>query len=68
MNRASIVARDWPFFAEDRVLYYGQPLLAVTGPNLKICKKLCAGVSVKYKELPAVSVIEESERLLTISP
>ena len=61
MNRATIVAQDWPFFAEDEVLYYGQPLLAVTGKDLEVCEKLCSEVKVEYDILPAVSVIEEAE-------
>jgi len=60
MNRASIVARDWPFFAENEVLYYGQPVLGIAGPDLETCEKLCSRFSIEYEELPAVSVIEEA--------
>ncbi|HAK45659.1 MAG TPA: aldehyde oxidase, partial [Spirochaeta sp.] len=60
MNRASIVAQDWPFFAEEEVLYYGQPILAYAGPELEVCEDLCNAVMIDYSELPSVSVIEEA--------
>ena len=60
-NRATIITEDWPFFAEDEVLYYGQPLLAVVGPELAICEKICSEITVEYEVLPAVSIIEESQ-------
>ena len=60
-NRATIIAEDWPFFAEDEVIYYGQPLLAVAGPELEICEKLCSEITAEYEALPAVSVIEEAQ-------
>lgn len=60
-NRATIIAEDWPFFAEDEVLYYGQPLLAVAGPELDVCEKLCSEITTEYEALPAVSIIEESQ-------
>lgn len=59
-NRATIVAEDWPFFAEDEIFYYGQPLLAVVGPELENCEKLCSEITAEYETLPAVSVIEEA--------
>ncbi len=59
-NRATIVAQDWPFFAEDEVLYYGQPLLAVAGPDPAECGLLCSSITAEYEELPAVSVIEDA--------
>ena len=61
MNRATIVAQDWPFFAEDEVMYYGQPILAVAGPSLETCESLCTEVKIDYEALPSVSVIEEAE-------
>lgn len=60
-NRATIIAEDWPFFAEDEVLYYGQPLLAVAGPELDICEELCSKITAEYEGLPAVSTIEEAQ-------
>ncbi len=60
-NRAAIVAEDWPFFAEDEVLYFGQPVLAISGPSLETCRRLCAETTISYEEKPAVSVIEEAE-------
>ena len=59
-NLATIVAIDWPFFAEDEILYFGQPVLAVTGPSLEICERICSKIEVSYEVLPAVSVIEEA--------
>ncbi len=59
-NRAAIVAEDWPFFAEQEVLYPGQPLLAVVGPDPVTCEQLCAGVDVEYERLQPISTIQES--------
>lgn len=59
-NKATIVAQDWPFFAEDEILYFGQPILAVAGPSLEVCERLCADVDVEYEELESVSIIEDS--------
>ena len=63
MNRATIVAQDWPFFAEDEVLYYGQPVLGVAGPDPEVCRELCSGIRIDYEELPAVSSIDDSEEV-----
>ncbi|MDC7227104.1 MAG: xanthine dehydrogenase family protein molybdopterin-binding subunit [Spirochaetales bacterium] len=60
MNRASIVAQDWPFFAESEVLYFGQPVCAYTGPRIEVCEKLCIQTKIEYTPLPAVSVIEDA--------
>ncbi|WP_035275783.1 xanthine dehydrogenase family protein molybdopterin-binding subunit [Desulfogranum japonicum] len=59
-NRATIVAEDWPFFAEKEVLYFGQPLLAIVGPDQITCERLCAGIEVKYEMLESVSSIEDA--------
>ncbi|MDC7125874.1 MAG: xanthine dehydrogenase family protein molybdopterin-binding subunit [Spirochaetales bacterium] len=61
MNRATIVTQDWPFFAEKEILYYGQAIIAVAGPELEVCEKYCSLIDIEYKELPAISTIEESD-------
>ncbi|MBI9109098.1 MAG: xanthine dehydrogenase family protein [Spirochaetales bacterium] len=60
INKATIVAQDWPFFAEDEVVYYGQPVLAVVGSDKIECGNICSKIIIDYEELPAVSTIDEA--------
>jgi len=60
INRATIVAQDWPFFADGEVLYYGQPVLAVVGADPEICGLFCSNINIEYEELPSVSTIDEA--------
>lgn len=45
---------DEPLFAEDRVLFYGQPLFAVAAPDIKTARRAARLARIVYEDLPAV--------------
>ena len=61
-NKALIVAQDWPFFEDELIEYYGQAVLAFTGPDLEICESLCSETVIEHTELSAVSEIDNAEK------
>ncbi len=60
LNRASIVAQDWPVFAEKEISFYGQTICVVSGPDQNICRALAANIKIDYFQTDAVSGIGES--------
>lgn len=49
-NHVHIVLDDMPVFAEDKVEYYGEPILMVVGPDMKIVKRIIQEIKVEYQE------------------
>jgi CO/xanthine dehydrogenase Mo-binding subunit len=59
-NRMQTVVSDHPLFAEAEVHYIGQPILLITGPSKEKTVELAEKVQLDYKELPAVTDMEEA--------
>ena len=57
---------DEPVLAEDRVLYLGEPIVAVVAETEAIAREAAAKVTVDYEDLPAVFDVEEALRPGTI--
>ena len=57
---------DEPVLAEDRVLYLGEPVVAVVAETEAIAREAAAKVTVDYEDLPAVFDVEEALRPGTI--
>ncbi len=51
---------DEPVLAEDRVLYRGEPIVAVVATNEQAALRGAAAVRVEYEDLPAVFDVEEA--------
>ncbi len=60
-NRIKMVFDDWPFFAEDITNYYGEPILAIAGPDREKVYELASAVEIEYEDIPPIYTIEESE-------
>ena len=60
-NRIKMIFDDWPFFAEDVVNYYGEPILAIVGPDREKVYELSLKVEIEYEDIPPIYTIEESE-------
>ena len=57
---------DEPVLAEDRVLYLGEPIVAVVAETEAIAREAAAKVRVDYEDLPAVLDVEEALKPETI--
>lgn len=59
---------DWKFLADEEVNFYGEPILLVAGPELKICKELSEQVEITYTELKPIKTVADafSEDILPI--
>lgn len=58
-NRMRTVVSDHPIFAENEVLYIGQPILLVVGANREIIQKIIDDIEIEYKEeKPILSIAE----------
>ena len=56
-NELWMIAKDWRCFAEDTVLYVGETVGIVVGPDRAIAKKLRDQIVVEYEaQTPAVSI------------
>lgn len=53
-NRVKIVVYDQPFFAEDTVNYYGEPIALVVGPDKNIIEDILEKIQVKYEKIEPV--------------
>lgn len=60
VNNVPIIFNDYPFLAEDTVLFYGQPLALVAAKNLDTARLAVKKIDVKYEELPALLDIHQS--------
>ncbi len=60
-NRIKMIFDDWPFFAEDVVNFYGEPILAIAGPDREKVYELSNAVKIEYEDIPPIYTIEESE-------
>lgn len=61
-NYMKTVVSDHPILAEDEVLYIGQPILLVAGPDREKVYGLSKEIRIDYEPLPAVYTLEESEK------
>jgi CO/xanthine dehydrogenase Mo-binding subunit len=59
-NRVHMIEDDWPFFAEERVNYAGEPILLVVGPDKNEIRRILAGIVVEYEEMEPALSIEDS--------
>ena len=57
---------DEPVLAEDRVLYLGEPIVAVVAETEAIAREAAAKVVVDYEDLPVVLDVEEALKPETI--
>jgi CO/xanthine dehydrogenase Mo-binding subunit len=55
-----IEPNDEPVLAEDRVIYFGEPIVAVVGDSEAAALEGASKVKVTYTELPAVLDVEEA--------
>ena len=56
-NELWMIAKDWRCFAEDYVLYVGETIGLVVGPDRGVLKQLKAQIKVDYEEqTPAVTI------------
>lgn len=53
-NRVKIVVYDEPFFAEDIVNYYGEPIALIVGPDKNIIEDILYKIKVKYEKLEPI--------------
>ncbi|HEX6022484.1 MAG TPA: molybdopterin cofactor-binding domain-containing protein [Solirubrobacter sp.] len=51
---------DEPVLAEDKVLYHGEPIVAVVATSERAAREGAAAVKVTYEDLPAVFDVEEA--------
>ncbi len=59
-NQVAMINNDWQAFAAEITRYKGEIIGLMVGPNIKELISLIKGCSVVYKELPAVTTIEEA--------
>lgn len=56
-NELWMIAKDWRCFAEDYVLYVGETIGLVVGPDRSVLKRIKAQIKVDYEEqTPAVTI------------
>lgn len=56
-NYLNIIDKDWKCFAEDKVLFVGETIGLLVGPDKTILEDLYQSVSIDYEELePAVTI------------
>lgn len=60
-NRVKMIENDWPFFAEDEVNFYGEPILLVVGPERGEIGKILSSITVHYEDMEPVLTMEEAE-------
>jgi len=61
-NRVKYLEDDQPFFADQMVNYIGEPILLVVGPDRHIIKKILEAITLVYRDIDPVLVLEESEQ------
>ena len=56
-NELWMIMRDWRCFADEYVLYYGETIGLVVGPDRTVLKDLKAQIKIDYEEMtPAVTI------------
>lgn len=56
-NELWMIAKDWRCFAEDYVLYVGETIGLVVGPDRSVLKRIKAQIKIDYEEqMPAVTI------------
>lgn len=56
-NELWMIAKDWRCFAEDYVLYVGETIGLVVGPDRSVLKRIKAQIKIEYEEqTPAVTI------------
>ncbi len=53
-NFFPMILNDYPFLAENKVLFYGQPIALVVATNQEIAKEAAKNVFIEYEELEPV--------------
>lgn len=51
---------DWKFLADEEVNFYGEPILLVAGPELKVCKELSQQVEISYTEIKPIKTVADA--------
>jgi CO/xanthine dehydrogenase Mo-binding subunit len=55
-----LYARDYPLFADGEVNYLGEAICLIVGPDREKVYELCQAVEVEYRDLPAITSLEDS--------
>jgi len=56
-NELWMISKDWRCYAEDYVLYYGETIGVIVGPDRGLCKELRSQIKISYEEkIPAVTI------------
>ena len=56
-NELWMIAKDWRYFAEDYVLYVGETIGLVVGPDRSVLKRIKAQIKIDYEEqTPAITI------------
>ncbi len=59
-NHCACITDEQPVFADKEVMFVGEAILLICGPDEKTVKQLCAETEVIYEELPAVLSLDEA--------
>ncbi|WP_330404449.1 xanthine dehydrogenase family protein molybdopterin-binding subunit [Vallitalea okinawensis] len=59
-NYVKIIFEDMPVFAQERVNYYGEPILLVVGPDKEVINQLINKIEVVYEEEKPAFDLENS--------
>lgn len=62
-NEVAMILKDMPIFASKTVTYVGEPMALIVGRDKDEVLRFMAKIDVRYRELPAVFTLEESEAL-----
>lgn len=58
-NELWMIAKDWRCFAEDYVLYVGETIGLVVGPDRSVLKRIKAQIKIDYEEQTPVVTIDD---------
>ncbi len=59
-NHCSCITDEQPVFADKEVMFIGEAILLICGPDKDMVKKLCEETKVIYEELPAVTCLDDA--------
>jgi CO/xanthine dehydrogenase Mo-binding subunit len=59
-NFIQIIFEDMPVFVEEKVAYYGEPILLVVGPDKSVILKVMEGIQITYETTEPLYEFEDS--------
>lgn len=62
-NRVKIVIYDQPFFAEDIVNYYGEPIALVVGPDKNIITDILSKIYIEYEKIEPILDLKDDYKI-----